>query len=241
MKKPKNTITIVFLCINLFLGGILEFFNISTSNTNISKIINSTNFIKYIKESKRINSILNDKRIPIEIFDYLDKDKIVVIIEDNTFDNEKITKILVESINKYEDEYEVSVSPYITEEIDEISAIITSKIKEIYEIYEGIKYVSNSRYFFVIVSILLTLILIIRKEFFRTGVTYLIMSVVSYYILRTYFRISFNDIVNTTIEKIIIDNLTKIYTIYLCIGIILLLINAIIWLKKIFNKSKDWR
>ena len=35
---------------------------IGTSKSNINRILNSINYTKYIKESKRINTILNNKR-----------------------------------------------------------------------------------------------------------------------------------------------------------------------------------
>ncbi len=241
MKKTKNTITIVFLCITLFFGGILFFLNIGTSNTNVNKIAKSINYTKYIKESKRINAVLEDKKIPIEIFNYIDKNKLEKMIEDNTYSKKKVTNILVESINKYEDEYEVSVYDYIPKEIDEISSIITNKIKDIYEIYEGVRSISRNQYIFLIIELLLTAFLIIKKEFVRTGVSYLVIAVGSYYMIRTYLRTSLKDFMNSTMEKIIVDNLTKVYTIYLCIGIILLLIYFILWIKEVRDKSKDWR
>lgn len=241
MKRTKNTITIVFLCITLFFGGILFFLNIGTSNTNVNKIAKSINYTKYIKESKRINAVLEDKKIPIEIFNYIDKNKLEKMIEDNTYSKKKVTNILVESINKYEDEYEVSVYDYIPKEIDEISSIITNKIKDIYEIYEGVRSISRNQYIFLIIELLLTAFLIIKKEFVRTGVSYLVIAVGSYYMIRTYLRTSLKDFMNNTMEKIIVDNLTKVYTIYLCIGIILLLIYFILWIKEVRDKSKDWR
>ncbi len=241
MKKNKNTIAIVFLCIILFLGGILIFISFSTIETNLDKILNSINYTKYIKESKRINSILDKKKIPIEIFDYLDEDKIIKNIEDNTVDNKRVTKILRNSITKYEDKYEVSIYDNITSEIDDITKIITNKINEIYEIYEGVKSLTHSLYIFLATAFLLTIFLIVKKEFVRTGTSYVVISIVSYYIIRTYFKSAFKSITNTIIDKIIVDNLTKVYTIYLCIGIILLLINIIIFVKEIYDKSKDWR
>ena len=241
MKRTKNTITIVFLCIGLFLGGILEFFNLGTSNSNINKMINSVNYTKYIKESKRINAILEVKRIPIEIFDYIDENKLIKLIEENSYSEKKVTAILVESLNKYEDEHEVSIYDHFEKEIGEVSEIIISKIKDMYEVYEGINYVSGNRYLFLGVAILLTILLIIKKEYVRTGVSYLVISIFSYYILRTSLRNSLTNIMNATMEKIIIDNLTKIYTIYMCIGIILLLMNFVIWIKEIISKSKEWR
>lgn len=243
MKALKKTTVIVFLCISLFFSGVLSYLSIFIESKNLELIIENIDIIKIIKDDKDIEKVLENKKIPIEVLENIDKEEVVkmfsTFIRKQEIDEEYISNIYKESINKYEILNDEIVYDNIKEEVDEITTITVGKFKELLDTYVTIYNFVWIRFIFYLLSVLLTIALLLKKNIFELGLTYSILSIFIYYILQNSSRNIFAVILNDNINKLISSNLTKTCIIYLCIGIILLVIYFIFVGKQTYKKIKN--
>ena len=254
-KKPhKNSyLLLTLLIISLLLGMLFSFINITFNKKGLSYLAKNVDIPFYLKNEKKINAIIEEKKIPIEVFSYIEKEDyekdVDIYFRDNKLSKKRIKKLLVDSIKKYENINMIDVYSYIDQDIDSIASIIYSKIND-KEVVNEIKTISNIgkvSYIFIALSILITVLIIIRdKKLLYIGLSYVGVSIIIFLSLRNEFAVNtkgFNINGVTYLE----NSLSNICSIYFVIGIIILLISLIFIIKNVFKDIKrsridyEWR
>ena len=230
-KKPHNYLLIVLLFMLLLLGVMFTFIQFTFSNKGLKKIAKNIDIINYLKSDKEIYSILDDKRIPFEVFDYIDKkayDKQVdLYFEKGIISKDNISSLLVNSIKEYEKITMLDVYSNIDSDVDNISNIIYSKIndEETINKINTLKFIGNISYVFNIISVIITAIIFIKyKDFLYTGVSYVGVSLVSFISLKNGTIYNLKEYLTMNGINYLNDNLSIICSIYFTIGIIILII-----------------
>lgn len=261
MKKPIITqILLIVFIILLFFFTIFMFIRENGSKEQLRVIVETIDIKKYLYDLKEVNILIEEKRLDKEIFSYIDEvDKTIVInnVLDNLYNNKdyliessEIKSILRKAIVMYENENSLDIYSNIENEIDEISFTIASNINnkdfmmQFYFIYK----IVNSSIFYILLLILIVLfvaIFVIEKSlgFSLNGLVFFI-SFVGLLIFHKNFipnyikGINMLKYFNEGVISNFIMNLSDYYLIEFIIGICLLAIYGIIYLKKILRKMR---
>lgn len=260
LKRPTiSTLIMIFL----FLFSFFLLLWISTkqiiSKENIEAFLIKIDIERYIKENKQINKVLEDNKIPKEVLDYIDENKINQFIKEslnNLYEENYIIKssfietLIEESIETYENKYTVDIYSHIKQEIIEITDEIANTInnEKYITIFNQISHIINGPYLYIIGGILLILIFSLfllesKMAILLTGTMMTSLSIIMFYAIRKIITFTIEstllsyDIKNWLIEYVI-SKITPIYSITFVIGSILLLIYLIIYVHRFVVKTR---
>lgn len=246
-KSPNISLIFIFLLIlNIVFGILFSYINVLFNGDGIKYAIKNVNISLYLESNKEINSILNNKKIPMEIFNYIDKEEYERQV-DLFFDNKEITfenikSLLDNSVYEYDKVNMLDVHFNIQEDIDEISRIIYSNIndKNIINKINTYSLLGKSGIIFNIICIIITLLLIIKyKDLLYTGLIYTLMVIVIYLSLKNEIVFKTGDIFNKNVITYLNNSLANICSIYFAVGIIIIVIYLIVNVRKIYRKMKN--
>ena len=253
-KKPHNYLLLVLLFMNLLIGMMFTYMYVTFNQKGFKVIAKNINIPLYLKSEKEIYAIIEEKKIPIEVFNYIDKreyDKQVDLYFDKKeVSKEKINGLLSSSINEYEKINMVDVYSNIENDVDNITEIIYSKINdtETRNKINTIIVIGNISYIFNIISTLITIFLFVKyKDFLYSGISYVGVSIVIFLSLRNEIIYNLKDYLNIDGINYLNNNLSNICSIYFVIGIIILTIFLLFKIDYIFKYVKrsridyEWR
>lgn len=201
------SVILVILLLLLFLG---IYVNVIFQKKNVNNLFIDIDITKIIKENSIISNILNTKKVPDEVFDYIDKNKIKDIIEDyidklysNDFNiiDDRLQLLVRDSVNIYEKKNSIDVYEYIENDILGFFNNAKNKInnKQFVSSFNSFINFFNSKYVYIIISILL--IFIIFEIYIKNWKTFLLLGIVN--IISSFLIFAFN-------KKILIFILRKI-------------------------------
>lgn len=231
-----------------------------TDKEYILEISKNVDIIKLIREDDSLNNLLENKKIPKEVLNNLDKEKereIYTKIIDSLYTNNSsiiketdISMFIKDSIIKYEDIYELDIYSNIETDINNFSLEFSNKINDdqlIDSIRNIYNYTNGIAIYIIILITMLSIIGIVflekKESLLVLGIIFFLFSIVISYIkesllkelLEKEFVIKY--ISNQSISKIG-EFFKPIYLIIFVIGIILLSVYLIIVIKKILLKIR---
>lgn len=226
----------------------------------VYELVQKIDIVEIIKDDKELKAMLNEKKVPIEIFDYIDKEdknELLKKIIDGLYSNKSsiietsdINSLIKNSIIKYEEEYTLDIYNNIEEEISNFSLKIVNILnnENFVKSFRLINEVINGILYFIIITlalaILLGIILLEKKlAIFILGIIFFISSFAIHYISKNtilnLFKTSFaSKYINEEVILEIIELINPIYIIFFAIGVVLLIIYGIIFLKNIMRKIR---
>jgi hypothetical protein len=246
------TISTVIL---LFIGVILLFTNRLLDKDNVKNILTSQNNLSYIKNNNDINSMLNDKKIPIEVLDNIkeeDVDKIVAnginrlyLRENSLIGSYDIQLIVRKSIIKYEKEHSLDIYTNIDSDLKRVSKNIASEINTSDDI-KSFTFINDLSCFspiFIILGIAAMIFIIIIEKangLLVDGAIFSGLSIIIYYLVTTTIyeilgRIKYIDIKNKVLIDSVGTTISAICGVMLVIGLIMLAIFAFKFSRKLFR------
>jgi len=258
MKKPFLTkINIVIIVILLLIGVISLFTHIMVTKDNLLTSAGN-NLCDVIKNDKNLLDILDTKKIPLEVLDYISENEcrnVTIKIFDNLYsekevviDDIDIRLIIKEAVLRYEELYDTDIYNNIEKELIEVSTKISEEFNNVNN-YNEIKTITDiTGYYyipFIIVGILLILLIVKEKENspLIIGLLFTSVSFIGYYIL-----IEVPKIINKHISIIRLLNIdlsikteeiaTNICCIILFIGLFAITIYVVGKVRKIYRRSR---
>lgn len=261
LKHSFFTIILISFLIILLILCVLCLFGKNIFNKNyLYKAVEYVDVISFIKDDKELNEMLKNKKIPKEIFEYIDDNKVKEIkkkIIDGFYTNKssiieptEIKMILKDSINFYESKYTLDIYNNIEKEIQSFSIKITNNINDYNFIssFRTIDKIVNGVTFYILIAILITIIIFIsilerKNSLFILGIIFFISSLVIYYVSNQMLTILSKNklIIDYVSQKFLIEisNIIKpIYIVFFLLGIVLLIVYGMICLKKIIRKIR---
>lgn len=227
---------------------------------NIIDITKNINIAKIIREEKALNDILEEKKIPKEVLDYLDNEKsreLLKKIIDSLYTNNSsiiketdISTLIKDSIINYENLYDLDIYDNIEEDINNFSLDFSNQInnKEIIDSFRSVyKFLNGITFYIVIIITILSIIGIIflekKESILILGIIFFIFSIIINYLKDTFIEKLLEDkVLLEYIQKQSIlkteDFFKQIYLTSFVIGIILLLIYLVIFIKKLLLKIR---
>lgn len=247
-------------CFFLFITGrsILSYENVYDVTTNLD-------IIKCLKEDEKIKESFDEKKIPIEVFDYIDRNSLNNLISEsldnlylgnkNILNDSKLKNIIFNSIKIYENKHTVDIYKYIEKDIDIFVSNISNTINsdEFSSNFYGVNSIVNDDFYLycgVGISLLLILSIVFlekKNSMIVIGIIFVIMSLLLYLIsLHFNWELIFK-IVNLDIYKYFINpDITfidgmfdPIYVLLFILGFILITIYIFIYIKFLLKKVRS--
>lgn len=256
LNNPFKSKVYIILIVILSLTGLISLFlNIIL---NKSSVIECIDLNKSITTNKELTDYLNNKKIPIDILKYIDKDKLKELsidIIDKLYDNNSnlinsnvLNDLIKESIIKYEEKENADIYNNIKEDIEKITINISNNInnEEYVNRYNIIKNVNYLFFIPLIISIVFIILLFInekKKALLISGLIGITISLVLDYLKTQLVKVLYNnlDIINMlgiTFEKSSIRTSSIISGIIIVISLILIVIYLLIEGRHLYRKIR---
>ena len=245
-KLPNINLFFIFLLvINIIFGILFSYLNLIINGDGITYAFKHLDIPLYLENNKEINSILENKKLPIEIFNYVDKEEyekqVDLFFENKEISLENIKDLLDNSVKEYDKVHLLDVHANIQEDIEEIAKIIYTNIndKNIINKLNTYSLLGRVGIIFNIISIIISLVFIIKyKNLLYTGLSYTLITIGVYLSLKNEI-ISITNIFDKNAVTYLNNRLANICSIYFIIGIIILVIYLIMNVRKIYRKMKN--
>lgn len=263
MKLKKKSITVTLLIIYvlaLVIFLLLVLGKLIIAKNEIKNLITDIDVTAYLKENEEINNILNSKKIPKEIFDYVNQNSANELVDsavDNLYDNNVILinesdveRLIASSIEIYEKKYTVDIYRYIKSDISILASNIANNInnKDLIVSFNFINNLLNDIYLFsaliiCIATVILVFLIEKKNAFLLIGIINTVTSAFMFYFNKTLLtNLTANISLLRYIEqkKILsfLEKIQPIYSILFALGILLLFIYLIIYINRIITKSR---
>lgn len=201
LNKPFITILlIIVLVVNLVFFSLCVIAKSVTSEKFIKSITDRFDFYKYVIEYEDVKESIKAYRYPIEVYDYIDYQKVynlkelfidnLVKAKEELIKKNNISELLEESVIKYDENNSSSSYTYAKEDIDEISSELSNFFGDNFKsTYNFFRLFSSELLFYItiIISIGISIgLIIIEKER-----AYLLLSI--FYGLFSYILYDFNE------------------------------------------------
>lgn len=257
LKRPFVSFAIVFFLFVLFVCFTILIVGTHVFNReNLKYLANEIDIVSYLKNNSNLKTVLEEKRIPDDIFNNIDmisKEKIVNEAIDNIFEHKdkfvdanSILFLIRDSIKIYELRHTVDVYVYIEEDIINFSQKLENNINSM-EFIKSFGILSSlfkefNIYIIMVVSLFLFFLLFKfekKKAFLVSGLFLVGYSILLYYIhANLLFKGIVPDIVYLSsafgfLLSGILEKLEKIYIFTFVIGLLFLIIFVCLYMKKI--------
>ena len=255
LNKPAITITlIVLLLVNLIFFSIALICKGLNTKENIKSILDSFNYQEFIKDNESVIENTNNYKYSIEVFDYIDHDKLTILedkIVDNLFDRKEtivlendIKELLTDSVNKYEIDKMIDTNGNALQDIDNISSNLTSTINNEFLLsYKVIDIIASDVvcYSFLLLEVVYIIIIILnekRNGYLIGGISMLIYSFVSYAIEKNLFKlIKLDDRYFKKFDNFVFK-LDHVYIVCFILSFVLLLIYIVLLIRKVLRDKR---
>jgi len=251
---------VISFCFFLFITGrsVLSYKNIYDVTTNID-------IVKYLKEDDEIKKTLDEKKIPAEIFDYIDRNSLNILIGeslDNIYlgnevvlNNSKLKNIIFNSVKVYENKHTVEIYKYIEKDINVFVSNISSTLNSngfSSNFHSAVSFVNDNFYLYSGIGLILFLILSI--VFLEKKNSILVIGIISVFLSLVLYLINLHSnwenifkILNLDLHEYFINpNITfinktfePIYVLLFIFGFILIFIYIFIYIKFFLKKVRS--
>ena len=222
------------------------------------------NFIKYIQNNEILKDTLEEKEIPLEIFNYIDGNTINSITEEylydfyykgkNNINKSKLKNAIYNSIQIYENKNTIEIAKYIESDIDSFISRVEYSLSDkiFFDEFVSIKeFLFNDFYLYIsigvlILSLIMLIVLEMKNSLIIIGTISILFSFLIYWLVNF---LSFDLILSVLnldignyfnhIEIFAFNNIyQKIYVYLFVLGIIFVIIYLSLNLKVLFKKIR---